>query len=346
MEKAYGEGILTIALGTAPTQALTGEWVSNPAAAAARSPAVVSVCVPFFKFDVVPLVEKLLALASVRSEQLELLLLDDASCDEQLTREVRQRIDEAPVPAKLLTLRRNEGRARVRNYLVDAAQGSYLLFLDCDMYPDSDEFIARYLTYAAAAEYDIVVGGCSYARLGPVKASELLYFYHSNRTQCVPVAARRRAPVRYFFTNNMMAKRSLFARLTFDPGYEGWGYEDTDLAMGATRAGARIAHIENTATHLGLIDDDAVIRKYRNSVANFMRLIGKYPREAGSFPVYRAARLVARMPLPFERLSDRVENLARARFLPVVFRYASLQCMKLLMYSGALRQNGQYAAER
>lgn len=335
-----------MALGTVPTHASTSEWLSNPAAAAARDPAVVSICVPFFKFDVIPLVEKLLCLADGRRQEIELLLVDDASDDEQLTRELRRRIGESPVPVRFLTLPQNQGRSKVRNHLADAAQGGYLLFLDCDMYPDSDEFIARYLEYAATAEYDVIVGGCSYARLGPVKAAQLLYFYHSNRTQCVPAAVRQRSPVRYFFTNNMMIKRSLLARLAFDPGYKGWGYEDTDLAVGAARAGARIAHIENTATHLGLVDDDAVIGKYRNSVANFVRLIGKYPQEASSFPIYRAARVVARVPLPFARLSAGVEILARARPLPVTFRYAFLQCMKLLMYSGALRQHWQYQAER
>ncbi|MFZ1867505.1 MAG: glycosyltransferase [Steroidobacteraceae bacterium] len=335
-----------MALDTAPTQASAGEWLSNRAAGAERGSAVVSICVPFFKFDLVPLVEKLLCLAGGRTEKIELLLLDDASDDERLTRELRQRIDESPVPVRLLTLQQNQGRAKVRNHLAEAAQGGYLLFLDCDMYPDSDEFIVRYLEYAATAEYDVIVGGCSYVRLGSVRASQLLYFYHSNRTQCVSVAARRRSPVRYFFTNNMMIRRSLFARLEFDPGYKGWGYEDTDLAVAAARAGARIAHIENTATHLGLVDDDAVISKYRNSVANFMRLIGKYPQEARSFPVYRAARVVARMPLPFDRLSAGVEILARTRSLPVTFRYVFLQCMKLLMYSAALRQDWQYGAER
>lgn len=334
-----------MASGATLTQDPAPEWLSNRAAAAAVRP-VVSICVPFFKFDVVPLVEKLLSLAGDRREEVELLLVDDASNDERLTRELRRRIDGSAVPVRLLTLTENQGRAKVRNHLLGAAHGGYLLFLDCDMYPDSDEFVARYFEYAARAEYDIVVGGCSYARLGPVKASQLLYFYHSNRTQCVPVAARRRAPVRYVFTNNMMIDRSLLTRLAFDPGYKGWGYEDTDLAVGAARAGARIAHIENTATHLGLIDDDAVIGKYRNSVANFTRLISKYPQEARSFPIYRVARVVARVPLPFERLSAGVEILARARLLPVTFRYAFLQCMKLLMYSGALRQNWQYEAER
>ena len=331
-----------------PVQLATGEWLSNRAAAAAAAagPALISICVPFFRFDVLPLVKKLLALAARRPEKIELLLLDDATHDEQLTRELGWRVGESSVPVRLLALQQNEGRAKVRNHLANAAQGDYLLFLDCDMFPDSDEFIARYLEYATADEYDVVVGGCSYARVGPVKASQLLYFYHSNRTQCVPVAARQRAPVRYFFTNNMMIRRNLIARLAFDPGYQGWGYEDTDLAVGAARAGTRIAHIENTATHLGLVDDDAVISKYRNSVANFMRLIGKYPQEALSFPIYRAARVVARMPLPFERLSAGAEVLARARSLPVVCRYAFLQCMKLLMYSGAMRQNWQYEAER
>ncbi|MGH2447579.1 MAG: glycosyltransferase family 2 protein, partial [Chloroflexota bacterium] len=168
-----------------------------------------------------------------------------------------------------------------------------------------------------------------------------LYYYHSNRTQCVRVIARRRNPLRYVFTNNMLIRRGLLDQLTFDSGYEGWGYEDTDLAIRAVREGAVISHIENTATHLGLIDDEAVIGKYRNSASNFVRMVWKFPQEARSFPIYRAAKRLAPLPLPFEQLSAGLESLVRMRWLPVTLRYALLQCMKLVMYSGALKTGGE-----
>jgi glycosyltransferase involved in cell wall biosynthesis len=333
------EGILTVNASPSQPRGSEGPWLSSVAAAGEST--LLSVCIPVFKFDVVPLVDKLLQQAALCGQGVEVLIVDDGSDDRSLIHGIRTRMDGSTVPVRLLILPANEGRARVRNHLIAASKGDYLLFLDCDMYPDSDDFLLRYLDFARTARSDIVVGGCSYAHLGRIPVWQALYYYHSKRTQCVAAEARRRNPLRYVFTNNMLIRRSLLDRLTFDSGYEGWGYEDTDLAIRAARAGAVISHVENTATHLGLIDDAAVIGKYRNSVPNFVRLIRKFPREAWSFPIYRAATRLARLPLPFERLSARLESLVRRRWLPVTLRYASLQCMKLLMYSGALKAGGE-----
>jgi GT2 family glycosyltransferase len=205
------------------------------------------------------------------------------------------------------------------------------------MYPDSGEFVKLYLEFARAGQEDIIVGGSSYLLIGAVPKEHYLYFYHSKRTQCVPVGVRRAAPLRFVFTNNMMIRRLLLGRIAFDSGYTGWGYEDTDLAFALARAGARIIHIDNSATHLGLIDDNALIGKYKNSARNLAYLARKFPAEVLTIPAFRAARILSRLPAAAtELISKLCEKVARTRALPVRLRYVSLQCLKLSLYSQIL----------
>jgi glycosyltransferase involved in cell wall biosynthesis len=299
----------------------------------ALSAPVLSICIPFFRFDVRRLLTELVRQAAPFGTSIEVLAVDDASGDSALIGELHERFAAAITLVRISVFGQNRGRARIRNFLAAQARGEYILFLDCDMYPDSDEFVKLYLEYARAGKEDIVVGGSSYLLIGAIPREKYLYFYHSNRTQCVPVEERREAPLRYVFTNNMMIRRPLLGLIAFDAEYTGWGYEDTDLAFAAARAGARIVHIDNAATHLGLIDDNALIGKYKNSAENFAHFVRKFPAEVQSIPAFRAARFLSRLPLSTGWISKFCEKLARTRLLPVRLRYMSLQCLKISLYS-------------
>jgi glycosyltransferase involved in cell wall biosynthesis len=296
-----------------------------------------SICIPFFRFDVRSLLTELVRQAEPFGASIEVLAADDASGDSTLIAELHERFAAATALVRVSVFCENQGRARIRNFLAAQARGEYILFLDCDMYPDSGEFVRLYVEYARAGKEDIVVGGSSYLRIGEIPKEKYLYFYHSNRTQCVPVDVRQAAPLRFVFTNNMMIRRLLLSRIPFDAEYTGWGYEDTDLAFAAARAGASIIHIDNSATHLGLIDDDALIGKYKNSAGNLAYFARKFPTEVQLIPVFRAARILSRLPLAAVLISKLCEGLARTRLLPVRVRYIALQCLKISLYSEVVR---------
>ena len=226
----------------------------------------------------------------------------------------------------------------IRNSLASLAQGRYALYIDSDMLPDTDDFVARYLELARGGQQDIVVGGCSYNKIERVAKSKYLDWYHGLRAQCAPLETRQKSPSKYVFTNNVMIRRDALLRMPFDEGYIGWGYEDTDWAFAAARAGAVTLHIHNTASHLGLVDDAGLIRKHREAGVNYLRLAQKFPLETQELPVFRAVRLVSRLPLPFTALSEVFASVVRATFIPVLFRRASFRCFRISLYSGLCRQ--------
>ena len=315
-------------------------WENEAAKIAGSRDPVISVAVPFFRVDVCPLAEVLVGQAARLSGSVELLFADDASGDPEHAKRLESLLSKASPACRLVSATQNVGRARIRNALHERCRGQYVLFLDSDMYPDSDDFLARYFELAVAAAGDVIVGGSSYHQIRGVPRSQRLYFYHSNRTQCVSVAVRRNHPLRYVFTNNLLLRRRLLSEIAFDPEYSGWGYEDTDWAFAVAQQNARVIHIDNTATHVGLIDDDRVIEKYKESVGNFVRLTSKFPAQSQTIPVYRLARRLSRLPLPFGQLAWLAELLSRSTVLPVRARYVCLQALKLWLYCGALSRHG------
>jgi glycosyltransferase involved in cell wall biosynthesis len=89
-----------------------------------------------------------------RGADAEIVLLDDGGGDADLTRRMAARIEKLNLPARLIVLSSNEGRAKGRNRLALHARGRHLLFLDSDMLPDPKDFLTR---WAAVAADDVAV---------------------------------------------------------------------------------------------------------------------------------------------------------------------------------------------
>ena len=301
-----------------------------------------SICVPFYRSDVSNLADRLIRQSDLLRDSLEIVFADDGSQDLATADRLRNKLQQSNAAATLAVFQRNQGRAKIRNHLVGLARGRFVLFLDADMMPDGDDFVARYLDLARNDSADIVVGGCSYDQVQDVPKSQRLDLYHGIRTQCESAAVRNKEAARYVFTNNLMVRREALTRLPFDEGYTGWGYEDTDWGFAAIRSGARILHIDNTATHLGLSTDASLIKKHRESVVNYSRLAQKFPLETATLPVSRAVHWMSKLPLPFSLMSTVVDHLIRATFIPVRIRRVLLQSLRIFMYSGATRQSATH----
>ncbi|WP_374514300.1 glycosyltransferase family 2 protein, partial [Brevundimonas sp.] len=107
----------------------------------ARARPSVSVLIPFLRDDPTDLLGRLDAEAAALHGRVEIVLLDDGTADAALTARLVERVSAMALPARLITLLANEGRARGRNRLASAARGGSLLFLDSDMRPDRPDFL-------------------------------------------------------------------------------------------------------------------------------------------------------------------------------------------------------------
>lgn len=233
---------------------------------------------------------------------LELLILDDASDDKFISARNKAFFERVHRPyLKYSCLECNIGRSSIRNLLASRASGDFLIFMDCDVIPDENDFIRRYVCLAEEDSFDVVCGGISY-RTRVLNDPE--YDYHAylgNKKEVKPASERNKMPWRHILTSNIMVRKSVFLQTPFDERFIGYGYEDIEWGVRLTEK-FRILHIDNTVSHLGLVTKSSAYYKMCNSVSNYLLLKELRPK---AYAVSALSKLVG----PLARCSKSVLNL-------------------------------------
>ena len=292
-----------------------------------------SVLIPFLRDDPEPLLRQLDAEADRLAGRVELVLLDDGTADAGLTARLKAVLDGLALPARLITLSVNEGRARGRNRLTTSARGQAYLFLDSDMKPDAPGFLQAWAEVQARDDPAVVFGGFSLDQ-APTDARFAVHRALSAASECVPAAERARTPEKYVYTSNLLIRRDVFAAEGFDAAFTGWGWEDVEWAMRVSRR-FEVAHIDNPATHMGLDAVPDLARKFDQGAGNFARVVALHPEIVRTYPSYRAARALKRLPALslFRRLA---KQAALTPILPVKARAFALRLYRAAVYADAV----------
>lgn len=301
----------------------------NAAYAGAEGP-VVSVLTPFLRDDPCALVRALKADAEGLDLRVEILLLDDGTGDAALEAAARETLTAIDLPGRLISLARNEGRAKGRNRLARAARGCFLLFLDADMRPADPGFLKAWVDLAERAGPVLAFGGLK----DPGHRVAPAYRVHqalSSHSECAPPEKRSLTPEKFVFSSNLLVRKDAFLEEPFDGEFLGWGWEDVEWGMRMARRHP-ILHPDIPAIHLGLDCVEALARKYEQSVGNFARTLNRHPRVMQAYPVYRVARALRRVPgLP--RLRDLLKRLALTARAPVRLRAFALRLYRAALYA-------------
>jgi hypothetical protein len=208
------------------------------------------------------------------------------------------------------------------------------LFLDSDMLPDGPDFLSTYLKLVQTISPAAAFGGFS-VKQASTAPDVALHRAMAAKSDCLPATQRRRHPEKTVFTSNLLIRRDVFEAEAFDENFEGWGWEDVEWAARVSRRYA-IVHLDNTATHLGLDTAPALIAKYRQSVANFERLANIHPDMVKAYPSFKAARLLAHMPLRGHLTAALKAIVLNAR-APMGLRALSLRLFRAALYAEVVR---------
>jgi glycosyltransferase involved in cell wall biosynthesis len=234
------------------------------------------------------------------------------------------------LPARLVRLPVNEGRAKGRNRLAAHARGRHLLFLDSDMLPDSPQFLATYLKLMEAEDPAVAFGGFSVATTSSDRRHDL-HRALAIRAECLPARVRALTPEKYVFTSNLLVRRDVFEAETFDEAFRGWGWEDVEWGMRVARRFG-VKHLDNSATHLGLDTAEALAAKYEQSAANFARVVARHPEVVSRYPSYRMAKLLKRSPArPLLRAA--LKRMALTSRAPLLARVAAIKAYRAALYA-------------
>ncbi|PIW29215.1 MAG: glycosyl transferase [Rhodobacterales bacterium CG15_BIG_FIL_POST_REV_8_21_14_020_59_13] len=251
----------------------------------------VSVLIPFYRDNPVPLLMALTEEIAAGELPVEVVLFDDGEPDPELNASVATAVDSLPAPARLLTARRNVGRAAGRNRLASAAIGDWQLFLDADM-TVTDGFLKTWLGLICAYEFDAAFGGYT---ADPVQQkSHHLHAALARSSDENDANYRNQIGATAFCTSNLLARSDLMRKVGFDEHFTGWGWEDVDWAVRAGKLG-ELMHFDNPAGHSGWQPPDVLLRKFRDAAHNYARLLEKHP-ELANLPSGKAARMLKAIP--------------------------------------------------
>lgn len=237
---------------------------------------MISICLPIYNFDVNELVDELLRQAREFNINIEILAFDDASLSYYKKRNTRISVNSN---VHYLEFDYNLGRSRIRNRLADFAQGSWLLFLDCDMIPELPNFLNNYNSVIDQA--NVICGGTSYGPK-PFKKELLLRWRYGIHKENKNAIRRQTRPYASFLSGNFMIRKDIFHQIRFNETISGYGHEDTLFGLDLKRNKVPILHIQNPCIHLGIEPCFDYLLKTEQGIINLVKLLAIVPHERKS----------------------------------------------------------------
>lgn len=293
-----------------------------------------SILVPVFNWDLTMLVKGLRAEIEAAGLQadVEVKCYDDASTDARL-REINRALfaQDRREWEEYREVSQNQGRAKIRNVLAAAARGEWLLFMDADVVPDSDNYIQIYIKEILENRADAICGGTGYSQRVMMGSQYDFYVYLVTAAGQSNASKRNLTPWKLLLSSNMLIKREVFQQLPFDSRFEKYGYEDQEWGIRVKNA-FRLLHIDNTVSHLGLQTKEELFRKMVDSIGNYDLLRQWHPREFGESSIAPVERMFARMS---ERSLCRIDRALKHMYFrlerPFAFVYLCYQLDKAVL---------------
>lgn len=229
---------------------------------------MISVLIPTYNYNVFPLVENLSKQCDKERIEYEIIVIDD--CSDKLFE--NEKINSL-VHCCFSRLTKNIGRSAIRNLLAEQAKFDWLLFLDADAFPLSNNFIYNYVkefNYSA----EVLCGGMRYEAEKPSDDKIFRWKYGNNREA---LTAIQRSENKYlnFFTINFAIRKSVFNQVRFNEKLLSYGYEDLLFSYNLKQENIQIKHIENPVYHNGIESNDFFLRKTEQALVNLNFLLNE-----------------------------------------------------------------------
>ena len=189
-------------------------------------------------------------------------------------------------------IRKNIGRAAIRNKLAKDAKYPYLLFVDSDMQYPNENYIAEYLKYKSDA--DAIYGGVSYSTEKP-ENNLLLRWQYGRQREVVPAIIRNIKPYISLKTCNLLIKKELMLKCPFDERLKKYGHEDTLHAISLSKVQASVLHIENPMLHLGLEDTEIFLEKSKMAMQNLAVMMDRDEQMLDEINIVRFYRKIKKI---------------------------------------------------
>lgn len=230
---------------------------------------MISICIPIYNFNVIELINELANQITITNTPSEIVLIDDASTDD-----FKNINEEACLKHTYIKLKKNIGRAAIRNLFLKYTKYDNLLFLDCDSIVISDNFLSNYIDSISNNTTPLICGGRKYPELYPEK-SELLRWKYGVYRESKGFEERMKNPNRSFMTNNFVISKNLFNEIPFEENLTKYGHEDTLFGFELKKRDIEIAHINNPILNGDLENNNTYLINTEDAIANLAYILNE-----------------------------------------------------------------------
>ena len=228
---------------------------------------MLSILIPTYNYEVISLVKSLHKQLNNQNNPYEILCFDNGSNSEVIS--INQEINKLD-HCYYNPLEKNGGRSKIRNLLAQKAKYDWLLFLDADVLPVTENFIQTYFESISKKNQMVAFGGLQYQEK-PSSGRILRWVYGKSREE-IPIEIRKKNPQEYFTSANFLIKKSIFQQYKFDESLIEYGYEDTLLAIELKKNNIQITQLDNPVYHLGIDKSEVFLAKTEESIKNILAL--------------------------------------------------------------------------
>lgn len=229
---------------------------------------MLSILIPTYNYNVLPLVQELHRQANDLNCVFEVLVYDDASPHSVIENHKITTLSNC----NYKILPKNIGRSAIRNLLAKDATYENLLFLDADVSIFNNDFIKNYLEVIAVQTYEVVYGGIVYQKTRP-SSNQLLRWIYGNEREALTASQRSQNLYVSFLTLNFLIKKSVFEKVSFDENIPNLRYEDLLFSYHLKQQKIKLNHIDNQVIHDGIETSEVFLSKTDDSLKGLKFLL-------------------------------------------------------------------------
>ena len=250
---------------------------------------MLSICIPTYDTDCSELLNNLYKQIRQLDKAIEVLVCDDFSTNHLLKNQKACNQNRF----FFFKNKKNLGRISTRKKLAKNSSYGWLLFIDADMIPKTDEYVFKYINFIKSNKADIAIGGCCYQNEN--KTFNLRLRYGRNREE-ISAEKRQLNPYNSILFGNVLIKKELFSEVFDDFSDNAYG-EDIYLSSSLKSLNKDVIHLPNETYHLGLENNREFVKKIERSGEMHARLVSDSTLDLSHIKIVRIYSLLKRHKL-------------------------------------------------
>lgn len=228
---------------------------------------MLSILIPTYNYNVVPLVLELQKQAESLGIDYEILVQDDVS---QLFVNENSKISSFS-NCNFSINPENLGRGKNINLLCTKSKYDYVLILEADALPENEFYLKNYIEILSKST-TVIFGGVKYPTIIPPKEKMLRWKYGKNR-ETKSLKHRLKNEYDFVFTWNLLLKKDILLKNPFPEFIKEYGYEDLIFIKNLQHNSVSVLHIENPLIHYNFEFSIDFIKKTERAVQTLSHLI-------------------------------------------------------------------------